>query len=158
MPGHQLSYPLAPGLLPPAGGVGFGHDVDLGPVGGQQFRHGRFQARVGDQRDRMPVDHAGQGEPQAEGAAGGLDDAGAGQQVAAGAGPFDHVQARPVLDATGIEALQLGPEAVALGGEGLGHAQERGVADEPGQGGAAGGRGGPCGRRGHVPRLSFVDG
>lgn len=135
---QQLGDAVAAGLLPAAGRVGLGDDVDLGSVGGEEPGHGGFQARVGDQGDGMAVDHAREGEAEPEGSTGGLDDAAARLEVAAGAGTFDHVQAGAVLDAPGIEAFQLGPEAAAGRREGLGDPQQRRVADEPGQGGADG--------------------
>ena len=78
---------------------------------------------------------SGQGEAQAKRPAGGFDDSAARAQLAAGTGPFDHVQTGTVLDAAGVEALQLRPEAASAGGgKGLGHPQHRGVAHEPAQG------------------------
>ncbi len=115
--------------------------VDPGAVRGQKPGHGRLEARVGDQGDRVAVDQARQSQPEAQGSAGGLDDPRTGLQVAAGVGPFDHVQSGTVLDAAGVEALQLRPEASARRRERFGDAQERGVAHQFRQGRAA------CGRR-----------
>lgn len=78
---QQFGDAVAAGLLPATGGVWFADHVDGGAVGGEQPGHRRFQARVGDEGDGMCVDHPRQGEAEAEGAAGRLDDRASRPQV-----------------------------------------------------------------------------
>lgn len=136
---QELVHPLPPGLLPAPDGVWFADDVDLCPVGGEQLGHRPLKARISDQRDGVAVSHAGQSKAEPESAARGLDDPGAGAQVTSGSGLFDHVETGTILDSAGVEALQLCPEAAIGCGKGFGDPEKRGIADQPGKGGAGGG-------------------
>lgn len=132
--GEEVFDAEAPCLLPAPGGVRDVDEVDLGAVRGEQPRHQRFHARVGDDGDRVAVDGPGEREAEAEGAGSGLDDPRAGQQVSPCAGGTDHVQGGAVLDAARVVAFELGPEAASGGGERLTDPQDGGVADESGGG------------------------
>ncbi len=132
--GQRLRDAVLTGLLPSADRVGLGDQVNLGAIGAQQVLDDGFHARVGDYRDRVPIHHAGQRQPQAQGSAGGFHDAGSRAQFTAGTGAFNHVHRGPVLHtAAGIEAFQFGPEPAVGGGQRLRDPQYRGVAHQPGR-------------------------
>ncbi|BBU22439.1 hypothetical protein MYXE_22290 [Mycobacterium xenopi] len=105
------------------------YHIHLGAVGGQHVLDDRFHAGVGDQGDRMAIDHAGQCEAQSQGAAGGFDDACPRQQVTAQAGPLDHVHGRAVFHATGVSTFEFGPKTAVVGAKRLRDPYHRSVAD-----------------------------
>lgn len=131
--GEQFGHPFPPGLLPAAGRVRGGDGLDPGAVGDQGPADARFEPGVGDHGDRVPEGDPGQGQAQSQGAAGGFDDGGAVGEVAALPGAGHHVQAGAVLDAAGVGAFELGPEAAARIGEGLTDPEHRRVAHQLGR-------------------------
>ena len=146
VPVQQRGDPPPPRLLPTARRMRLRHHLDARAVRGVQPVHDRFEARVGDQGDRMFVGDAGECEPEPESAAGRLDDHSAGSQVTTLPSALDHVQRGPVFMPPGLWPSSLAQKPRPGGLSGRSIPQHRGVADRGGHSGATG-----CGRGGQQP-------
>lgn len=146
--GEQFPQPAQPRRLPAAPGRRAVHDLQPHSVGAQQLPHGRLQFTVADQYDGMAEGLAREGEPDAEGAGGGLHHRRAGPQFAALTGAKEHRHRGPCLHAARRESLQLGPETGLWAGQ-VGSDTDQGRATEQGEQLRAGDS--VYDRRGHRP-------
>lgn len=125
--GHDLANLASAGFLPSADRIRLGNQDQLGAVGTQHLLH---HSRIGHQHDRVVVDDPGQGQTQAQGAAGGLYDRRPRAQVSRARARSTMCIPGRSLIATGIAALQLRPEPTTRPAGGVGHPQQRCVADQ----------------------------
>ncbi len=143
--GEQFAQPGEPCGLPAALRGGAVGEFQADAVGAQQLPHGRLQFAVADQHDGMPERLPGEGEPDAEGAGGGLHHRCAGRQFAAVPGAEQHRHGGPCLHAARGEPFQLGPEPGVRAGQPGGDPDDGRTADQveqlPSRGGSYGGRG-----------------